>query len=777
MDLARASSDRFASSQIRVLLAAAPLAAYVVLFYVVYLLTSASTTDLSVVGVALVGWFLGRWAGLASGVLALPLNFALLWTVNSPANEAAAYAGNAVTCATNAGIGWLVGWMGELYYRVQAQSRELALDHETLVREVADRKRAEDRLRESEELFRLITESAADMVSLWDPQGNLVYSSPAFARSLGYESPATIEAAFAEVFHPDDIGPARAALARVLSGGMEGLSMRIRHVDGSWRWIEAVGTLVSWRKGPFLLIVGREVTARHEAQEALRRSHEHYQGLVDSIDGAVWECDFPSLSITYVSPFVERLFGFPPRQWLDDPRFWKSRLHPDDREATLRLCYAATIALRDHELVYRMIAADGRAIWVRDRVKVFVEDGKPVRLRGVTVDITEQTQTEDRMRQAQKMDAIGRLAGGIAHAFNNLLTVINGYGELLADSLTPGSPPYQLAGEIRSAGDRAAALTRKLLAFGHKQLVAHKVLDLNAALAGMRDLLEHMLGEDVESRFDLTAGVLPIKADPAQIEQIILNLVVNARDAMPEGGQLTIATSEATVREDDTPLTVELSPGPYIVLEVRDTGIGMSEEVRARVFEPFFTTKGVGQGTGLGLATVYGIVKQCGGQIDVRTALGMGTTFRVYLPRCPEPIVQNEPVPVPKAPPGDGEVLLLAEDEPLVRGLAACCLRQAGYTVLEATTSPDAVRICDSHSGPIHLLLTDVIMPHLSGPALARQALERRPGLKVLFMSGHTDDAVLRRGIREEGVFFLQKPFTPDSLARKVRDLLDAKQG
>jgi len=766
-------STPFASVRARLLLALAPLAAYLPLFYGVYFLSPAGTnaTDLSVVGVAMAGWLLGRWAGLASGLCALPINFLLLWSVGIEVSDAAALAGNAAVGATNLGIGWLVGWMGELYHRVHAQSRELARDHDTLKREVAERKRVEDRLRESEELFRLITENTNDMITLWDPRGKLLYCSTAFARTFGYEIPTTFESLFADAIHPDDVAMASAALGRAREGGLEGLNFRVRHRDGTWRWLEAWGTLVPWREERYVLGVCHEITARHDAEEALRRSREHYQALVDSIDCMVWECDFPSLQMTYVSPFAERLLGVPAQRWLDEPGFWKTRLHPDDREATIRLSHAATKALRDHELVYRMVATDRRVVWVRDRVKVIVEDGKPVKLRGVTVDVTEMTRTEERLRQAQKMDAIGRLAGGVAHDFNNLLTVINGYSEMLKASVEAGSPAHQIAGQIHSAGDRAAALTRKLLAFGRKQLVRHRPLDLNAMVAGMRQLLTHMVGEDVEADFSLAAGALPIKADPAQVEQVLLNLVVNARDAMPEGGRLTIATSEPT-GADAAPVAGVPAP-PHVVLEVRDTGVGMSEAVRSRLFEPFFTTKGVGQGTGLGLATVYGIVKQSGGHIDVQTAVGQGTTFRIYLPRCAESVPRPDTAAEPERLPGGGEVILLAEDQPLVRELAARCLRQAGYTVLDAPSAPDAARVCESHEGPIHLLLTDVVMPHLSGAALAQQAQERRPDLKVLFMSGHTDDAVLRRGIREDGVPFVQKPFTPESLTRKVREVLD----
>jgi two-component system cell cycle sensor histidine kinase/response regulator CckA len=290
----------------------------------------------------------------------------------------------------------------------------------------------------------------------------------------------------------------------------------------------------------------------------------------------------------------------------------------------------------------------------------------------------------------------------------------------------------------------------------------------------MRALVPRLLGEHIELDMQLADYGLAVKADPTQIEQVVVNLAVNARDAMPDGGRLTVATAAVAISEVGAQLARDVCAGLYVLLEMRDTGAGMTEAVRSRLFEPFFTTKGVGKGTGLGLATVYGIVKQSGGHIDVQTAPGQGTTFRVYLPHCAEPVPVAEPAPASAKPRGGGEVILVAEDEPLVRSLAARCLRMAGYHVLEALSSPDAVRLCERQEGPIHLLLTDVIMPQLSGPALAKQAQTVRSSLKVLFMSGHTDDAVLRRGIRDEGVPFLPKPFTPEALIRKVRDVLDA---
>jgi PAS domain S-box-containing protein len=892
----------------RLLLAAGALAGYVAAFLALYFgaASGPAATDLSGAAVAAIGWLLGRWAGLAAGLLTLPLNATLLALVGPAGADALGQAAGGPALVANVVIGLAVGWMGELHRRVKGQARALARDHETLTHEVAERKRAEDQLRDGEELFRLIAENAGDMLSLWDPRGRLVYCSPAYTRIMGHAPPESLETLFAERFHPDDLGAATAALARALAGSLELLTFRLRHADGTWRWLEAWGTMVPWRGGRYLLGVARDVTGRLAAEEARRRSHEQYEALVASVEGIVWECDLPGFTFTFVSPYAEQLLGYPARRWLDEPDFWPTHLHPDDRDEAVRQCRAATEALRDHEVVYRMTAADGRVVWLRDLVKVVVEGGRAVKLRGVMVEVTEQKRAEaalceeqkltrrileavpagvilvrpdgcvadangharrllglsddllgrlnlgdragatfredgapfpvedypasrclrtgepqpavalgvrrrdgsvfwgmfsatpaspdpatgrptgavvtflditerrrleEELRQAHKLEAIGRLAGGVAHDFNNLLTVINGYADLLADGLPAGGPDRGYAEEVRKAGARAAALTRQLLAFGRKQVVQPRVLDLNAVLAGMRGMLGRLLGADVALRTEPAPRLPPVRADPAQLEQVILNLAVNARDAMPEGGRLTIRTAAVRFGDGAEP-PGGIAPGSYVLLEVADTGAGMTEEVRSRVFEPFFTTKELGKGTGLGLATVYGIVKQSGGHIDVDSAPGRGTTFRVWLPSSAEPVREPEPAAASRPPWGRGEAILLVEDDPHVRALAAQFLRQAGYSVVEAPTAPDALSRCAPAAGPIDLLLTDVIMPELSGPVLAQQARQLRPGLKVLFMSGHTDDAVLRRAIRDEDVPFLQKPFSPDALARKVREVL-----
>jgi two-component system cell cycle sensor histidine kinase/response regulator CckA len=382
---------------------------------------------------------------------------------------------------------------------------------------------------------------------------------------------------------------------------------------------------------------------------------------------------------------------------------------------------------------------------------------------------------EEQLRQAQKMEAIGRLAGGIAHDFNNLLTAITGYSELVLDSLGSNLRARKYVEQITKAGWRAATLTRQLLAFSRRQVQQLKVLDLNAVVTNFEAMLHPLIGEDIQLETVLQARLGLVKADPGQIEQIILNLTVNARDAMPEGGKLTVETANVELDEAYARRRVSVRPGPYVMLAFSDSGSGMDAETQARIFEPFFTTKERGKGTGLGLATVYGIVKQSGGNIWVYSEPGKGTTFKIYLPQV-EGVAEGSEPALPRSSILRGsETILLVEDEEMVRTLAREILEAHGYTVSEARDSTEALRICHMHSGSIHLLVTDVVMPGLSGRELAARLGPIHPETKVLYMSGYTDDAVVRHGVLNAGLAFLQKPFSGNAFLRKVREVLDSK--
>jgi CheY-like chemotaxis protein/two-component sensor histidine kinase len=380
---------------------------------------------------------------------------------------------------------------------------------------------------------------------------------------------------------------------------------------------------------------------------------------------------------------------------------------------------------------------------------------------------------QEELRQSQKMEAIGQLAGGVAHDFNNLLTVIRGHSELAALKLKGGDPLLENVEEVRKATDRAASLTRQLLAFSRRQILEFKVLDLNSILRDLEKMLKRIIGENIALNLNLSGSLGAVRTDPGQIEQVILNLVVNSKDAMPHGGSLILETERIDLDDRYTSTHIDVKPGPYVRLSVSDTGIGMAPEVRERIFEPFFTTKERGKGTGLGLSTVYGIVKQSGGHIWVYSEPGRGTTFKIYLPRieqAPDTLVDR--IGDEKVYAGN-ETILLVEDEETVRKLTSEFLRKQGYTVLEAAHGGDALLLCKQYTGKIDLMLTDVVMPGISGRELATHLLALRPGLKVLYMSGYTDDAIVHHGVLEAGTPFIQKPFTFKGLTQKVREVLN----
>ncbi|MBI3608687.1 MAG: response regulator [Nitrospirae bacterium] len=416
---------------------------------------------------------------------------------------------------------------------------------------------------------------------------------------------------------------------------------------------------------------------------------------------------------------------------------------------------------------------DGSTYPVEVRLQVFRTEQPPVFL-AVVQDITERRYLEAQLRQSQRMEAIGRLAGGVAHDFNNLLTVITGRGELVRDRLGTDDPRRRDVELILQTAERAASLTRQLLAFSRKQVLAPRVLDLNIVVIEMEQMLRRLLGEDINLVANLDPEGGRVEADAGQLAQVILNLAVNSRDAMPEGGTLTIETRNVAL--DDVSVRahgVDVAPGPHVMLAVSDTGVGMDAETRAHLFEPFFTTKGRNQGTGLGLSTIYGIIKQSGGHVEVESEPGHGATFKIYLPRVEAPLELPGTDAAPSPPRGGTETIVVVEDEEHVRALVCQILGARGYTVLEARDGNEALDLCARHQGPIHLMVTDVVMPSMSGRDLSERVRRSRPELKIVYVSGYTDNAIAHHGVLEEGLAFVQKPFTADTLVRKVRDVLD----
>ena len=413
-------------------------------------------------------------------------------------------------------------------------------------------------------------------------------------------------------------------------------------------------------------------------------------------------------------------------------------------------------------------------ITARKQGEEFLKSARDELEKRVEERTAERKNLEEQLVQAQKLEAVGRLAGGIAHDFNNLLTAIIGYAQLALGRLQPDDPLRRRVEEIKKAGDRAASLTRQLLAFSRKQVMQPKVIDLNSVVAELERMLVRMIGEDIEMRTMLQPDLGNVKADPGQMEQVIMNLVLNARDAMPAGGKLTIETANGYLDETYAQQHVAVLPGAYVMLAVSDNGAGIDEETQQHIFEPFFTTKEVGKGTGLGLSTAYGIVKQSGGNIWVYSEPGKGTTFKIYLPRVDEAADEyKHPVATVDLPQGT-ETILLVEDEEMVLKVARESLMTCGYRVLEATSGKDALLICEQHRETIHLLLTDVVMPEVSGREVANRLLSLHPEMRILYMSGYADNAIVHHGVLDEGTNFIEKPFGPDALALKVRSVLDA---
>jgi len=508
---------------------------------------------------------------------------------------------------------------------------------------------------------------------------------------------------------------------------------------------------------------------RRSAEAALRVSRDRLERVLDAIDEGYWDWNRATGELHLSSRYYTMLGYVPGELRVGTGPFGTGMVHPDDVKIVEgEFGGVEEFGQNAFSMEIRLRCKSGQFIWVRSRGKVLERDasGKPTRLAGTHTDINERKKLEEQFLQAQKLESVGRLAGGVAHDFNNLLTVINGYSEVMLSKLPVGDPHRRFVDAIQQAGQRAAGLTEQLLAFSRKQVTQPRALGVNAVVADAQRLLLRLVREDVEMIMQLEATGDYVIADPSQMHQVVMNLVVNARDAMTGGGRLLIATRNEYV----PPGEPDLRSGPYVVLSVADTGTGMDEDTRARIFEPFFTTKERGKGTGLGLSTVYGIVQQSGGAIRVESAVGEGTTFHIYLPQVSAELVQPMAPLAPLAQQGS-ETILIAEDQPLVRDLAVETLRGLGYRVLAASDGDDALRIAGEHTGPIHILLTDVVMPGMDGWIVAERALALRPGLKVIYTSGYTDDVVGAQRMLDAGAAYLPKPFTPAALSAKIREV------
>jgi len=633
-------------------------------------------------------------------------------------------------------------------------------------RDVTDRSRAEEELRASEERLQSLFAGIDDALFVHDTEGWIIDCNDAACRHFGYTREELFAMRTSEVDAPEFASRFRERLEEQLRSGR--FSWEGVHVtkDGRRVAVDIHSTVIDYHGTKAVLAVMRDITERKGSEEALRRSEADFRGLVEHAPLGIYRSTRSGQFLT-VNPALIKMLGY---AWAEDvlrlDMAHDVYAEPAERDRLIRETPYQT------EVQWKR--RDGSHITVR-----LTSHGLPSRAgeeesyEGLVEDVTEQRSLENQYRQAQRMEAVGRLAGGVAHDFNNILTAITGYSDLLLEDLGPDDPKRSDVEEIQAAALRAAALTRQLLAFSRKQVLQTRVLDLNVVVQTLEKMLHRLIGEDVKLEFSLASALGAVRADPGQIEQIVLNLAVNSRDAMPNGGSLTIETADVDLDEAYVREHMGASPGRYVMLAVSDTGIGMDAETRSHVFEPFFTTKELGKGTGLGLATVYGIVKQSGGSVWVYSEPGRGTTIKIYLPHVDE-LPEELKLSAPAQPVAGGrETVLLAEDDPSVRAVVSEVLAQKGYNVLSAPDGQVALKMASGQPGQIRLLVTDIVMPGMTGRELAEALMAERPGLRVLYMSGYTDDAVIRHGVLAEGMPYLQKPFTPRALASKVREILD----
>jgi PAS domain S-box-containing protein len=668
-------------------------------------------------------------------------------------------------------------FFGEVSGRRLPDSRLLGF-----LRDISERKHVEERLRESEARYRLIVENQTEFIVKWLPDCTRTFVNEHYCRLFGLTEEECIGTSFLSLVAPEHHGEIHQRVASLTPDHAEFTEEHVSYTHAGPRWqqwttrgiFDARGRVVE------ILSTGRDITERKEAEAKLLQSQTHLLASQRIAGVGSWEMDITSVDDLARNPIrwsaeCHRLLGNGPDDDVEmSSGAFYSRVHPDDRQRVRDAFRHAVDQGSRYSIEHRILLEDGAERILHQQAEQVLDPitGVPVKFIGTTQDITDRVRLEEQLRQSQKMQAIGQLAGGVAHDFNNLLTVINGYSDMLLMDRDEADPSRHELAAIRDAGERAAQLTRQLLLFSRKAVFEPRELDVNDLVQRVGVMLRRLISEDIELQLTLAPSPPAIKADPIQLEQMVINLALNGRDAMERGGRLSIATSVGAFDEAFCHAHPEYRPGRFVHLTVEDTGCGMTPHTKAHLFEPFFTTKGP-KGTGLGLATVYGIVQESSGFITVASDVGAGTTMNVFLPSLDKPALRR-PTPAVESDVLEGtETVLLVEDEDAVRGVATLALTLRGYRVMAAGSGPAALRLLELVHDPVHLLVTDVVMPEMSGGQLAETIRSRFPSCRILFMSGYNEDMAVRHGQLGRNDAFLQKPFTPLSLARKVREILD----